>query len=167
MRGEKNKQDPINYDEVDYLPDIAVGRWPVSTPEEARLWRSRPWPMTDVLGNASPDLHRAAFIATGGWVDSRQLMDQLAAKLTGGWQLEKRYYSDAGSRLRSAAGPRQVRGLLNEGVGLVVHAGHGQPDGWDECFSVGDLDHITNALRLAGRHLGRLQHGLLRAAAAL
>src|ERR1043166_476674 len=29
VRGEKNKQDPINYDKIDYLPDIAVGRWPV------------------------------------------------------------------------------------------------------------------------------------------
>src|SRR6266481_277387 len=27
VRGEKNKQDLINYDGIDYLPDIAVGRW--------------------------------------------------------------------------------------------------------------------------------------------
>src|ERR1019366_9383103 len=26
VRGEKNKQDPINFDQVDYLPDIAAGR---------------------------------------------------------------------------------------------------------------------------------------------
>ena len=31
VRGEKNKHDPINYDHIDYRPDIAVGRWPVST----------------------------------------------------------------------------------------------------------------------------------------
>ncbi len=37
VRGEKNKTDPINYDEIHYLPEVAVGRWPVSTPEEARL----------------------------------------------------------------------------------------------------------------------------------
>ncbi len=35
VRGEKNKGDPINYDAVHYRPEIAVGRWPVSTPEEA------------------------------------------------------------------------------------------------------------------------------------
>src|SRR5579859_278027 len=29
VRGEKNKGDPINYDAVHYLPEIAVGRWPV------------------------------------------------------------------------------------------------------------------------------------------
>ena len=27
VRGEKNKQDPINFDRVDYRPEIAVGRW--------------------------------------------------------------------------------------------------------------------------------------------
>ena len=37
VRGEKNKRDGINYDQIDYLPEVAVGRWPVSTPDEARL----------------------------------------------------------------------------------------------------------------------------------
>ena len=34
VRGEKNKSDGINYDQVDYRPEIAVGRWPVSDPAE-------------------------------------------------------------------------------------------------------------------------------------
>jgi len=37
VRGEKNKDGPINEDQVDYLPDIAVGRWPVSTAEQAAI----------------------------------------------------------------------------------------------------------------------------------
>src|SRR5262245_52814161 len=37
VRGEKNKADPINFDAVDYRPEIAVGRWPVSTPEEVAV----------------------------------------------------------------------------------------------------------------------------------
>jgi len=36
VRGEKNKDGPVNYDAVDYRPEVAVGRWPVSTPEQAR-----------------------------------------------------------------------------------------------------------------------------------
>ena len=150
VRGEKNKTDPINYDEIHYLPEVAVGRWPVSTPEEVRLVAGKTVAYEQmVLSNTCPHPQRAAFIATGGWADSRQLMDKLAAKLAGGWQLEKRYYSDKG---QPSSGPppdhQQVRKLLNEGVGLVVHAGHGQADGWDQCFSVGDLDHITNAMQL-------------------
>src|SRR6185436_10020494 len=35
VRGEKNKHDPINFDQVHYVPELAVGRWPVSTADEA------------------------------------------------------------------------------------------------------------------------------------
>ena len=38
--------------------------------------------------------------------------------------------------------------MLNEGVGLLVHTGHGQPDAWEQCFSVADLDRLTNATKL-------------------
>ena len=36
VRGESNKQDPINFDRVSYVPEIAVGRWPVHSPRYAR-----------------------------------------------------------------------------------------------------------------------------------
>jgi hypothetical protein len=150
VRGEKNKTDPINYDEIHYLPEVAVGRWPVSTPVEARVVADKTVAYERMLlAQSAPHPQRAGFVVTGGWVDSRQLVDGLAAKLAGAWQLEKRYYSDAGQP--SATPPpnhQQVCQLLNEGVGLVVHTGHGQPDGWDQCFSVRDLDRITNAMRL-------------------
>ena len=150
VRGEKNKGDPINYDDVDYLPEIAVGRWPVSTVEEvARVAaKSLAWEQR-VFSNAAPALHQAAFIATGGWVDSRGLLNRLAGELTNAWQIEKRYYADRG--VTSGITPPdhgQVRGLLNRGAGLVVHAGHGQVDGWDGCLSVHDLDLLTNSLAL-------------------
>ena len=45
VRGEKNKDDPINFDAVDYLPEVAVGRWPVSTPRKLPRSRRRRWPM--------------------------------------------------------------------------------------------------------------------------
>ena len=37
VRGEHNKSDAINFDNVDYIPDIAVGRWPVSTIDEVKI----------------------------------------------------------------------------------------------------------------------------------
>jgi len=150
VRGEKNKTDPINYDQVHYLPEIAVGRWPVSTPEEAGLVAAKTVDYERSLSaraDAAPP--RAGFVATGGWVDSRQLLDELAGKLAAGWRCEKLFYADAG---RPAATPPpdhgQVCRLLNEGVSLLIHTGHGAPDGWDQCFSVGDLDRLTNATRL-------------------
>lgn len=150
VRGEKNKGDPINYDAIDYRPEIAVGRWPVSTPEEVRLVAAKTISYElGMLTNAGPKVRQAGFIAVGGWVDSRGLLDRFAAKLPTGWQVEKRYYADAGHPSNiPAPNHEQVRGLLNEGVDLLVHTGHGQPDAWEQCFSVRDLDRITNHLRL-------------------
>lgn len=149
VRGEKNKTDRINYDEINYLPAIAVGRWPVSTPDEARLVAGKTVAYErSLLANSGTPHPRAGFIATGGWVDSRQLLDDLAGRLAGAWQLEKRFYADARRPSATPPDPRQVRQLLNEGVSLVVHTGHGAPNAWEQCFSVGDLDHITNATQL-------------------
>lgn len=149
VRGEKNKGDPINYDQVDYRPEIAVGRWPVSTAGELRVVvaktiASGQGPPTGA-GGAPP---RAAFIAVGGWVDSRGLLDELAGKLPAAWQVEKRYYADAARPSGSPPDPQQLRRLLDDGVDLLVHSGHGQPDSWEQCFSVGDLRRIRNAARL-------------------
>ncbi len=150
VRGEKNKSDPINYDEVDYRPEIAVGRWPVSTPDEARRVASKSIAYERaVLANRRPHLRRAAFIAVGGWVDSRDLLDRLAAHLPAGWEVEKRYYADAGQPAAAPAPTHaELRRLLNEGLGLLVHTGHGQPDAWEQCFAVRDLEAITNAASL-------------------
>jgi hypothetical protein len=150
VRGEKNKTDPINYDEIHYLPEVAVGRWPVSTPEEVRLVADKTMTYErGVLARTDRQPQRAGFIATGGWVDSRGLLDKLSAKLAGRWQVEKRFYSrGSGPGATPPPNHEQVRQLLNDGVGLVVHTGHGQPDGWDQCFSVRDLNRITNASHL-------------------
>jgi hypothetical protein len=150
VRGEKNKTDPINFDGVDYRPEIAVGRWPVSTIEETQLVADKTVAYENrVLANPDSPRKHAGFVVTGGWVDSRNLMDELAAKLASGWQLEKRYYSD-GNRSSGTPPPdhREVSKLLNAGAGLVVHTGHGQPDSWEQCFSVRDLDRLTNASQL-------------------
>lgn len=147
VRGEKNKEDPINFDQVDYRPDLAVGRWPVSTLEEVRVVAGKTVAYEQgVLAHKRPHLRRAALIAVGGWVDTRGLLDRVAAKLSGDWQIEKRYYSDA--RLRSGTPPpdrAQVRDLFNRGLGLAIHTGHGQPDSWEQCFFMRDLDRLANA----------------------
>jgi hypothetical protein len=149
VRGEKNKSDPINFDEVDYRPEIAVGRWPVSTTNQVQIVATKSIRYElGVLTNRGPELRRAGFVAVGGWVDTRDLMDELAAKLPAAWQVEKRYYSDAVRRSVTPPDRAQLCGLLNRGVSLLVHTGHGQPDAWEQCFSVRDLDRITNADRL-------------------
>jgi hypothetical protein len=147
VRGEKNKQDPINYDGIDYLPDIAVGRWPVSTVEELRtvIDKTITYEMAFRSGSQT---NLAAFFAVGGWVDSRGLMANLAARLTNGWNVEKRFYSDGPKTNGLPPDHNQIRAVLNNGAGLVIHAGHGASDAWEKCFSLRDLDAITNSSRL-------------------
>jgi hypothetical protein len=149
VRGEKNKQDGINYDQIDYLPDIAVGRWPVSSAAEARLVAAKSIAYEQsVLAGDDPSLRRAAFFAVGGWIDSRGPMSKMAARLTNGWSVEKHFYSDGSQTNAAPPDHHQLRAVFNGGVGLVVHTGHGAPDSWDQCFSLRDLDAITNAQRL-------------------
>jgi hypothetical protein len=149
VRGEKNKEDGINYDQVDYLPEVAVGRWPVSTPEETRLVAAKTVAYEQgVLAKGGAPSRQAAFFAVGGWVDSRGLMDRLADSLTNTWQVEKRFYADAKRPSPTPPDRKQLRGLFNDGLGLAVHTGHGQADAWEQCFALRDLDRITNATKL-------------------
>ena len=146
VRGEKNKGDPINYDGIDYLPEIAVGRWPVATAAEAGrvAAKSIAWEEAAAARTAT-NARRAAFVATGGWVDSRALLNSLATRLAPGWAIDRRFYADPG---RPATSPppdhAQVRGLFETGAGLIVHTGHGAADGWDGCLGTRDLDRLTN-----------------------
>jgi len=152
VRGEKNKLGPINYDQVHYRPEIAVGRWPVSTPEEVRRVAAKSMAYeTGVLAGTRPGLRRAALVAVGGWVDARGRMDRWGARLQPGWTIEKRYYADGSPNKKSSTPPpdeRQLLALLGDGVGLVIHTGHGTDMSWQGCFSVRSLDRLANADRL-------------------
>lgn len=150
VRGEKNKSEPINFDQIDYRPDIAVGRWPVSTVDEVRIVAAKTMAYETGSGDKErPGLKAAAFFSVAGWVDSRAVMDRLAARLPDDWKKEKRYYSD---RQRNDKTPPpnepQLVALLGAGQRLVFHAGHGQDDQWEQCFSLRGLDRLKNADRL-------------------
>ncbi|MCX9077999.1 MAG: C25 family cysteine peptidase, partial [Candidatus Methanoperedens sp.] len=140
VRGEKNKEGPINFDGIDYLPELAVGRWPASTPEEVATIAAKSLAYErGLLDGKKPGARRAAFVAVGGWVDSRGLFDRLADSLPAGWTAEKRYFG-GGRRGPRAAGPGpsadEVVKILSEGAGLVCHAGHGQDDRWEQSLGI-------------------------------
>ncbi|MDQ3814281.1 MAG: C25 family cysteine peptidase, partial [Armatimonadota bacterium] len=150
VRGETNKTDGINFDQVDYRPDIALGRWPVSTTFAVRLLVAKTLRYeNDLLRRQKPGARRAAFFAMGGWVDSRPVMDAAADVLNAAWTVEKRYYTDE-RRNDGTPAPNaiQMKRLLNQGVGLVCHMGHGASLSWDGCLSRADLTQINNADRL-------------------
>ncbi len=150
VRGEKNKKDPINYDRVDYRPDIAVGRWPVSTPAEAARVAAKSMAYErSVLDGSHPGLKHAAFFGVGGWVDMRGQMNGWAKELSATWSVERRLFAD-GRRKGDTPPPveSELQALLNRGMGLVVHAGHGSDYTWHGCFSLNTLKQVKNADRL-------------------
>lgn len=160
VRGEHNKSDPINYDIVDYRPELAVGRWPVSTPDAARLVagktaryerraelasrssldhsdpQSRPWPA------------RAGLVVVGGWIDARPGFERLAEQLAARFEPERRYY-DGGAYNAAEPSADEIVGLLNTGVGLLLHGGHGSDTSWHECIATAHLPQLHNEDRLA------------------
>ncbi|MHB1037023.1 MAG: C25 family cysteine peptidase [Pirellulales bacterium] len=146
VRGEKNKSDPINFDRIDYRPELAVGRWPASTPEEVTRLAAKSMAYEKRTAAGKLEAPRADFICVGGWVDARDAMDRVADSLPKKWKIEKRYFSDR--RRKSETPPpneAEVERLLNGGAELIVHAGHGSDMGWEQCFSVRRLDRIKNA----------------------
>jgi hypothetical protein len=150
VRGEKNKGDPINYDNVDYRPDIAVGRWPVSTADEVKLVAAKSMRYEQSQARSTADAKpRAAFIAVGGWVDARPLLEKLSGGMPAGWNVEKRFYHDGDAHFDTPPPTEEaVRRLLNDGVALVAHAGHGSDLAWERCFSIKHLNQVTNAEHL-------------------
>jgi hypothetical protein len=149
VRGEKNKKDRINYDNIDYRADIAVGRWPVSTPREAAGVAAKTIAFEEsILAGKHPGEHRAAFFAVDGWVDSRDLMDRLARQLPAGWSAEKRYYRGGNRTQTPPPDEKELLQLLNGGVSLVLHAGHGSANSWEGCFPESALPAVHNRDRL-------------------
>ncbi len=145
VRGEKNKDGPINCDQVDYLPDIAVGRWPVSTPEQARAVAAKSMAAEKQRRSRPAGRRDAALIATTGWVDTRGHFDALEKALSPGWQIERRLFD---KETKDRANETALLDLWNRGEDLILHAGHGQPGDWDQCFSTRTLSRLTNQDRL-------------------
>ncbi len=163
VRGEFNKSDPINYDHVDYRPELCVGRWPVSTPEQCAAVVSKSLAYArGVLDGSRPGPARAGVVAVGGWIENRPMMDAMAESISSRWNdVEKRYWRDgaapppaspAGADAAATPAPGPDEGsiitLLNQGASLVLHSGHGSDDSWDQSIHCGSIARLTNADRL-------------------
>ncbi|MBI3820084.1 MAG: hypothetical protein HY286_15430 [Planctomycetes bacterium] len=138
VHGEANKHDDINFDRIDYQPDIAIGRWPVSTPEQAAdvANKSIDYEKDAVLADSAA--HRAGFVTIGGWVDCRAYMEKLSAVLA------PRYQSTLFFEGKTAPGAAQILAWIQAGGGLLLHAGHGHDNGWEGSIQTGNIKSLHN-----------------------
>ena len=145
VRGEKNKGDAINFDGIDYLPEVAVGRWPVSTAEQAGAVAAKTITAGRQRAARTGERRDTAFIGTTGWVDTRGHFDGIEALLHGEWQIERRLFKRA---TKEHPNEPELIELWNRGNDLILHAGHGNPGDWEQCFSVRALPKLTPTDRL-------------------
>ena len=86
VRGENFKHDRINYDQIAYDPEIAFGRWPVSTEQEVRIIAAKTIAYEkSIRDDTHPGERRAAFFNTAGYVDVRDQMNGWSRQLPPGW----------------------------------------------------------------------------------
>jgi hypothetical protein len=141
VRGEKNKKDPINYDGIHYLPELAVGRWPVSTPAEVETMVRKSLRYEATLGQRPKT---ASYLVVGGWVDARGRMDSFAQSLSE-WSSNKYYYGKTAAEQPNAS---NALTSFNTGSHLILHSGHGEPTGWDQSLHLKHLSQVKNADKL-------------------
>ncbi|MDZ4832121.1 MAG: C25 family cysteine peptidase [Phycisphaerae bacterium] len=141
VHGESIKDGPINFDAIDYRPDVAVGRWPVSTPEQAAAVAAKTIAFEAEL-DAKP---RAGFFAVGGWVDVRERVRVFAARLAVNYDVEV-FLHDASDS--TAPDEAHMRTALATHPRWIFHTGHGSPGAYEGCLAMNTLTGVqqTDAL---------------------
>ncbi len=155
VRGEKNKSDPMNYDQISYIPELALGRWPVSTPAELKIVIDKTIAYEKAV-QAEKATPKAAVVMVGGWMDARPQLAELAMRLEAPaagahtpWTASRFFYRDANNHWDTPReDPPTEKGIMdqiNSGARLIHHAGHGNDNVWAECLSTNSIAKMTNA----------------------
>jgi hypothetical protein len=146
VHGETHKSDAIDQDGVDYLPELAVGRWPVST--EAELSAVIAKTLSYGAGAEQPG---ALAVHAAEWVDVRPQIERLCDGLAAaGFAVERQLYGGADGRPTTAS----VRATLLARPGLALHVGHGSNETWHLCLGEEDRDALAAAAPSAFLSIG-------------
>ncbi|MFO0826842.1 MAG: C25 family cysteine peptidase [Phycisphaerales bacterium] len=136
VHGESIKTDPINFDQIDYRPEVAIGRWPVSRPEEiAPIFEK-----TMAFEREGSARARVEFFAVGGWVDVRGRVRGFAERLRPRCDVEVFVHDEDGSPPPSE---ERMRAALASHPRWVFHTGHGSPGAYEGCLSLHTLEGVA------------------------
>jgi len=134
VRGECNKDTAIDFDRVSYVPELGLGRWPVSSAAElaAVVAKTVAWRAREHGG--------ALFVHADGWVDERERVKAMAATLAqGGFASESQLF---GSAEGTPTPPTVLAALQREPV-LALHLGHGSEESWHACLGPAERDALA------------------------
>jgi hypothetical protein len=138
----------LNIDQVDLNPDIAVGRAPVSTLEEASRYVEK---VIRYETNAyqSDWAHRVLAISSGGYLpDDCRREEEMLALLPSEWEITRFYYAGNPCGKTADLTPENILDVMNQGVGLVSFIVHGTMDYWAGAVSVKDFMRLENSQHL-------------------
>lgn len=128
VHGETHKNGPIDFDRVSYVPELALGRWPVTDVAalSALVAKTLAW-----TPSTSP---RALFAHADGWVDARERVRAMATPL--GRRVELQLYGDPAT----TPSPASIVAAWKRGeLDYAFHVGHGSNESWVSCLSRADL----------------------------
>jgi hypothetical protein len=143
VHGETGKSGPINADRVDYRPEIALGRWPVSTPEACAVAVAKTVAFeSQAFGEGPPTV---GMFAVGGWVDVRARVRAAMERIGERYAVALFLHDTEGVPAPSHAAMKE---LLVRKPTFVFHTGHGQPWGYEGCLDLATFDGVEQGARL-------------------
>lgn len=137
VHGETIKDGVINADQVDYTPEIAIGRWPVSTPEECAAVAAKT--IAFERAGAEPTRPLAGFFAVGGWVDVREHVRALGASIAPRYEVALHVHDMPGLPAPDEA---SMRAFVARAPRFVFHTGHGSPWTYEGCLSMKTIEGV-------------------------
>lgn len=140
----------LNRDRLDAVPEVAIGRVPASTVDEALRMVVK---IVDYEQLAAPSWAKRALVITGDWDNPNGTADQIAAALQGdGYSISKHYWNPGDPSWGDPAKVLQRRATLRaafaSGYGVVSYLGHGASDVWAGWYTRDDVADADTGTRL-------------------
>lgn len=138
VRGECNKDTRIDFDRVSYAPELAVGRFPVSTRAELEAVVAK-----TVAWRVAEGAPSALLVHADGWIDERARVEGFAGALaSAGFALERQFYG-SGTAETPVPSPATVLAGLKRAPLIAYHLGHGSEETWHDCLGPAERDALA------------------------
>lgn len=145
----QNMQD-LNQDDAELVPDVAIGRVPVSSVAELETYVGK---VIRYETSASTDWFRNALLVSGDYPGSNGTNDAIGTDLAGqGFNLDKRYHDAVWPNTTIQQRWAIIESALNAGAGFVSYVGHGSGAGagknggaWGGWYDYARIPNLANA----------------------
>ncbi len=150
VHGESGKDGPIDADGSGLVPEIALGRFPAATVEEACALAAKTKAHDARVLAGRRGGHDGAVtpsaavevVACGAWIDNAARIRGVSDALRTGFTVSLLSYFDTDTARHP--NPQRVVDAMNSGRSLILHTGHGEPHGWQDGLRLEDLEHTRH-----------------------